>query len=176
MENIVEALLFASGEPVKIMDIANVLNVDCRKAIEIVENYAKSLEENKRPLMIRKLDDSYQLCTEPKYYEYISKLYEPKQKQGLSNAAMETLSIIAYKQPITRSEIEKIRGVNSDRSVSSLMEFGLVSELGKLDAPGKPRLYGTTDDFLRVFGYSSLSELPEIVLEENLDEENTENK
>ena len=88
MENIVEALLFASGEPVKIMDIANVLNVDCRKAIEIVDNYAKSLEENKRPLMIRKLDDSYQLCTEPKYYEYISKLYEPKQKQGLSNAAM----------------------------------------------------------------------------------------
>ena len=167
MENIVEALLFASGEPVKIMDIANVLNVDCRKAIEIVDKYAKSLEDNKRPLMIRKLDDAYQLCTEPKYYEYISKLYEPKQKQGLSNAAMETLSIIAYKQPITRSEIEKIRGVNSDKSVSSLMEFGLVSELGKLDAPGKPRLYGTTDNFLRVFGYSSLSELPEIILEEN---------
>jgi len=121
--------------------------------------------------MIRKINDGYQMCTKSQYHKYISKLFDTKQKQNLSQAAMETLAIIAYKQPVTRQEIEKLRGVNSDRSVSILSEYGLIEDVGRLDAPGRPLIYSTTEEFLRVFGYSSLKDLPKF----NVEEKNADN-
>ena len=109
-----------------------------------------------------KLDDSYQMCTSPDIYEYLIKIAKQPKKYVLTEVLLETLSIIAYKQPVTKSEIEKIRGVSCGHAVNKLVEYNLVTELGRLDAPGRPMLFGTTEDFLRSFGVSSIEELPEL--------------
>ncbi len=169
-ESILEGVLFAAGDVVKEDILSNIL-MENKKSIEkIVDSLNEKFESENRALTIRKINDSYQMCTKTDYHKYISKLYETKQKQNLSQAAMETLAIIAYKQPVTRQEIEKLRGVNSDRSVAVLSEFGLVEDVGRLDAPGRPLIYATTDEFLRVFGYSSLTDLPKFNLEQNVSE------
>lgn len=167
-EAILEGVLFAAGDVVKLDTLSKILEVNIEEVENIVEGLNEKFCQENRAITIRKINDSYQMCTKTDYHKYISKLYETKQKQNLSQAAMETLAIIAYKQPVTRQEIEKLRGVNSDRSVSVLSEFGLIEDIGRLDAPGRPLIYATTDEFLRVFGYKNLTDLPQFNLEQNI--------
>jgi segregation and condensation protein B len=176
MEAVVEGLLFAAGDPVPLEKLAEILELDKKTAKRFLDNMAVTLQNSKRGILMREVDGSYQLCTRPEHFEYISKLVEPRQKQALSQAAFETLSIIAYNQPVTRARIEMIRGVNSDSALIRLIERNLVREAGRLDAPGKPMLYETTEEFLRSFGFKSTKDLPVLELEnmtaDKLPEEN----
>jgi segregation and condensation protein B len=156
----VEGILFAAGEPVKAAKLAVVLNTDIDTIKNAVESLKEEYNENKRGFNIIDILDGYQICSRPEYYAYIQEILGEQRNQPLSNAAMETLAIIAYKQPITRGQIEHIRGVNSDGCVNRLYERGLIDEAGRLDAPGRPILYVTTDTFLRCFGLSSPDDLP----------------
>ena len=163
LEGIIEAILFSNGESVSAEKIAEVTEVDLdtvEKVIENMENKYKS--DVSRGIHIIRLENNYQICTKPDAYRYIRILNEKKSKPVLSNAGLEVLSIIAYNQPVTRGTIEFIRGVNSDGALARLVDLELVEEKGRLDAPGKPILFGTTEEFLRCFGISSLDALPEI--------------
>ena len=170
-EAIIEGLLFAAGAVVKTSTLISIIDEKELEIDKLMQSINGKFEEENRAIMIRKINDGYQMCTKSEYHKYISKLFDTKQKQNLSQSAMETLAIIAYKQPVTRQEIEKLRGVNSDRSVSILSEYGLIEDVGRLDAPGRPLIYSTTEEFLRVFGYSSLKDLPKF----NLEEKNADN-
>ncbi len=170
MEAVIEGLLFAAGDPVSLEKLAEVLELDKKTARLILGNMAVSIQNSKRGILLREIDGSYQLCSRPEHAEYIRKLVEPRQKQALSQAAFETLSIIAYNQPVTRAKIETIRGVNSDSAITRLLERNLIKDAGRLDAPGKPILYETTEEFLRSFGFRSVKDLPIIELE-NLQQE-----
>lgn len=165
MEAVIEGMLFAAGDPVPLEKLAEILELDKKTARLIVNNMAASIQNSKRGVLLRELDGCYQLCSRPEHYEYIRKLVEPRQKQALSQAAFETLSIVAYNQPVTRARIETIRGVNSDSAITRLVERNLIKEAGRLDAPGKPMLYETTEEFLRSFGFKSVKDLPIIELE-----------
>ena len=160
IEAIVEGLLFAAGDALPLEKIAEVLELDKKTTRLILNNMILSYKASKRGIMIRDINDAYQLCTRPEHYEYLRKLNEPRQKQALSQAAYETLAIIAYNRPITRGRIEQIRGVNSDSAITRLLERNLIKEAGRLDTPGKPLLFETTDEFLRSFGFRSLADLP----------------
>ena len=173
-ESIIEAMLFASGNAVKIEDMAEILNVDGKTIKELIKSINVRFDEENRPVTIREIDKGFQMCTKPQYHQYIRKLQEQKPKKNLSQSAMETLAIIAYKQPVTRIEIEKIRGVNSDHAVSTLAEFGLIEDIGRADLPGRPLLYSTTEEFLRKFGYSSLEDLPPLANFETKNEEDVQ--
>ena len=161
----IEGILFAAGEPVKAAKLAIVLDVGVDEIKKAVAELKEEYDENKRGFNIIDIMDGYQICSRPEYYAYIQEILGEQRNQPLSNAAMEALAIIAYKQPITRGQIEHIRGVNSDGCVNRLYERGLIDEAGRLDAPGRPILYVTTDTFLRCFGLSSPSELPPVNLE-----------
>lgn len=161
----VEGILFAAGEPVKTAQLAAALDTNIKSVNEAVRELKDEYNSSKRGFAIIDINEGYQICSRPEYYAYIQVILGEQRRQALSNAAMETLAIIAYKQPITKSGIEYIRGINSDGSVNRLIERGLVEERGRLNAPGRPILYGTTVDFLRCFGLSTLSELPEVNLE-----------
>ena len=156
----VEAMLFAAGEAVRLDDLAGALGTDRREARNLVKGLTERYETENRGIKIIELDGSYQMCTSPEYYEFIESLGRTQKRKPLSQAVMETLAIIAYRQPVTKSEIENIRGVGADHTVNRLLEYGLVNELGRADAPGRPVLFGTTEEFLRRFGISSLKELP----------------
>lgn len=170
-DRIIEALLFAAGEPVGIEQIAKVLEVNVSGARERVEFLMHQYEEEHRGFQILRLEDSYQMTTRPEYYEAVSKMYRSGQKITLSETQLETLAIIAYKQPVTKQEVEDIRGVRSDNVINRLMEFNLVMEKGRKKAPGRPILFGTTDEFLRNFQLQSLAELPHLEDPEKLKEE-----
>lgn len=159
-ESIVEGLLFANGDPLPLEKLAEILELDRKTTRLILNNMSMNYQNSKRGIMLREIDGSYQLCTRFEHYEYIRKLFEPRQKQALSQAAFETLAIIAYNQPVTRAKIEMIRGVNSDSAVIRLVERNLVRESGRLDSPGRPMLYETTEEFLRSFGFKSPADLP----------------
>lgn len=161
IQSIIESVLFAAGDAVEIERLADIVDVDKRSLREILQKMMDSYNFERRGIHIIRMEDSYQLCTRGEYYEYIAKLAEPPRKQNLSNAALEVLSIVAYKQPVTRSSIEHIRGVNCDYIVNRLIERNFIEEKGRLDAPGKPILFGTTQHFLRTFGVQSLDELPD---------------
>ena len=156
----VEAMLFASGDAIELADIAAVLGTDKRMARKIVEGLAERYELENRGIQIAALDDAYQMRTSPDYHEFIESLGKTSRKKALTPAVMETLAIIAYKQPATKADIENIRGVGADHAVNKLVEFGLVQETGRADAPGRPVMFGTSEEFLRYFGISSLKELP----------------
>lgn len=174
LEAIIEGVLFAIGDAVSMDKLSEVVGVEKDKLIEIVTQMAKKYDEDKnRGVRIIRLEDSFQLCTKTELYEYVRMFIERKGRNSLSNAALEVLSIVAYNQPVTRSTIEFIRGVNSDGSLAKLVELGLVDEVGRLDAPGRPVLFGTTEEFLRCFSISSLENLPEIDIM-SLDEETDE--
>ncbi|MEE0944339.1 MAG: SMC-Scp complex subunit ScpB [Clostridia bacterium] len=167
MENVnieyaIEGILFAAGEPVKSSKLAAVLE----STVEVIDKAAKKLQESydadMRGLKIIEIDEGYQLCSRPEYYAYIQDVLGEQRRQALSNAAMEALAIIAYKQPVTKGQVEFIRGVNSDGAVNRLVERGLVEECGRLDAPGRPILFRTTQNFLRCFGLKTPQELPAI--------------
>ena len=159
---IIEAILFSVGRPVEIKELVMVLELGAEDIIQILENMKVEFEEQKRGIEIIKINDAYQLCTKKEYFEYIYPIVDKRNKPNLSQAAMETLAIIAYNPKVTRAEIESIRGVNSDGTIYKLLEHNLIEDAGKLDAPGRPSTYKTTNEFLRLFGYSSLEELPEL--------------
>ena len=160
---ILEGILFACGEAVPVKRLSEVMEMtegEVRKILnELCEEYDNSPE---RGIHIIRLEDSYQLCTKREYYDYIHLLKERSRRAALTNAGLEVLSVVAYNQPVTRSAIEFIRGVNSDGPLNTLIASGLVCEVGRMDAPGRPLLFGTTEEFLRCFNLSSLSELPDI--------------
>ena len=158
----IEGILFAAGEPVKAAMLAVALDTDIGNIELAVDELKREYDSAHRGVAIIDIDEGYQICSRPEYYAYIQVILGEQRKQALSNAAMEALAIIAYKQPITRGGVEFIRGVNSDGAVNRLVERGLVEELGRLDAPGRPILYGTTANFLRCFGLSTLEDLPDI--------------
>lgn len=156
----IEGILFAAGEPVKAAKLAAVLETDIETVTEAVKLLRYNYDTEERGMTIIDIDDGYQLCSRPDYYNYIQLILGEQRRQALSNAAMEVLAIIAYKQPITRGQIEYVRGVNSDAAVNRLVERGLIEESGRLDAPGRPILYKTTQNFLRCFGLSTPKDLP----------------
>ena len=159
-EAIVEAILFTMGESVELERIAKTLELDTERTKKIIEHLMQRYEEDGVGVKIMELYGSYQMCTKGEMYEYLVKIAKQPKKHVLTDVLLETLSIIAYKQPITKAEIEKIRGVSCDHAVNKLVEYNLVCELGRLDAPGRPLLFGTTEEFLRSFGVQSIDELP----------------
>ncbi len=169
VKSIIEALLFTWGDPLSLEDISDVIELDKNSLKTIISEMIDDFNFNRRGIQIIQTNDKYQLSTRPEHFEWIKKLCTPRINKTLSNAALETLSIIAYKQPITKAEIEIIRGVKCDKALSTLIEKNLIKEMGRLDRAGKPIIYGTTDDFLRCFGLSSLEVLPELD-ESNIDE------
>lgn len=160
----VEGILFAAGEPVRASKLAAVLEVDVDAVRQAVRQLKYQYDTELRGVQIIEIDEGYQICSRPEYYAYIQEILGEQRRQALSNAAMEALAIIAYKQPITRGQVEYIRGVNSDGAVNRLVERGLIEECGRLDAPGRPILYQTTQNFLRCFGLKTPKDLPEIDL------------
>lgn len=161
-EAAIEAILFAVGDSVETDKIAKAIEQDKETTKKIIYHMMERYREEDRGIQIMELEDSFQLCTKSEMYEYLIRVAKQPRKVVLTDVVMETLSIIAYKQPITKLEIEKIRGVKCDHAVNKLIEYNLVKELGRLDAPGRPLLFGTTEDFLRHFGVHSLDDLPEM--------------
>lgn len=161
-KGIIEAILFAAGRDVKVNELMSALELSSEEIIGIVESMKIDYEEENRGIQIINVDGSYQLCTKKELYDYIYPVFDKRSKPNLSQAAMETLSIIAYNPKITRAEIESIRGVNSDGTIYKLLDYHLIEDSGKLDAPGRPTTYSTTKEFLRLFGLESLEELPDL--------------
>lgn len=162
LESIIEAILFTMGESVEVDKIAAAIEHDVDTTRKILHNMMDRYDTQERGVRIIELGDSFQMCTKPEMYEYLIKVAKQPKKYVLTDVMLETLSIIAYKQPVTRIEIEKIRGVKSDHAVNKLIEYDLVCEVGRLDAPGRPLLFGTTEEFLRRFSVQSLDDLPGI--------------
>ena len=160
LEAAIEAILFTMGESVELSQIADAIQQDKETTRKIIQNMMDKYQKKDRGIQIIELEQSYQLCSKKEYYECLIRLAMHPKKPALTDVMLETLSIIAYKQPVTKAEIEKIRGVSSDHAVNKLVEYDLAQELGRLDAPGRPMLFGTTDTFLRAFGLSSVDELP----------------
>ena len=161
-EAIIEAVLFAMGDSVELSKLTHVLEMEPQKIRDIIAKMNEKYQEEDRGISIIELEDSYQLCTKPDLYEYLIKVAKAPRKYVMSDTLLETLSIVAYKQPVTRLEVEKIRGVKSDHAVNKLVEYGLVEEVGRLDAPGRPILFGTTEEFLRRFSVPSIDDLPSL--------------
>ncbi|MCI5856835.1 MAG: SMC-Scp complex subunit ScpB [Agathobacter sp.] len=157
---IIEAILFTMGEAVELERIADAIELDKKQTKAILESMMEEYKSDRIGIELIELDGSYQMCTKPEMYEYLIRIAKQPKKRVLTDVLLETLSIIAYKQPVTRTEIEKIRGVSCDHAVNKLVEYNLVKELGRLDAPGRPLLFGTTEEFLRSFGVSSIDDLP----------------
>lgn len=162
LEAVIEAILFAMGEAVEAERIAGAIEHDVDTTRRIIRNMMDRYEKEESGIQIIELEDSFQMCTKANMYEYLTKITRIPKKHVLTDVLLETLSIIAYKQPITKLEIEAIRGVKSDHAVNKLIEYNLVAEVGRMDAPGRPHLFGTTEDFLRSFGIHSLTDLPVI--------------
>lgn len=159
-KEIIEAILFSAGRVVTQEELVLALEIDKKQVEELVKNMQKDFAN--RGIEIIKIEDGYQLCSKKEYYEYIYPILDKRAKPNLSTAALETLAIIAYNQRTTRAEIEAIRGVNSDGTIYKLLDYGLIEDAGKADLPGKPTTYKTTPEFLKMFGYESLSKLPEL--------------
>ncbi len=164
-----EAMIFSVGDAVEEDELIRALDPERaedkeyqKEVREAVNALIASYEDENRGIRLIRLDSRLQLCTKNEYYDPLIRLVNMPKKHSLTDVVLETLSIIAYKQPVTRAEIEKIRGVSSDHAVNKLLEYNLIREVGRLDAPGHPILFGTTDEFLRSFGISSMDELPDI--------------
>lgn len=186
IKSIIEAILFSAGRIVETKELMAILELSNEDIDSIMQNMKSEFEEQNRGIEIIKVENGYQMCSKKEYYDYIYPIFDNRAKPSLSAAALETLSIIAYNPKITRAEIEQIRGVNSDGSIYKLLEYNLIEEVGRLDAPGRPTIYSTTKDFLKMFGMSSIEELPElpkykideneqIVIDEIIDDTNKEN-
>lgn len=159
-KEIIEAILFSAGRVVTQEELVLALEIDKKQVEELVKNMQKDFAN--RGIEIIKIEDGYQLCSKKEYYEYIYPILDKRAKPNLSTAALEALAIIAYNQRATRAEIEAIRGVNSDGTIYKLLDYGLIEDAGKADLPGKPTTYKTTPEFLKLFGYENLSNLPEL--------------
>lgn len=162
-EAAISAILFAMGDSVEYKKLSEAIGYSIEETKEIVANMQRKYDKNKEfGLTIVELEDSVQMCSKNDMYDYLIKVAKIPKNMHLSDTALETLSIIAYKQPVTRAEVEKIRGVSCDHAINKLLEFNLIMELGRLNAPGRPLLFGTTEQFLRSFGVKSIDELPVI--------------
>lgn len=159
---IIEAILFACGREVKIQELMSALELGSNEILELIEEMKNEYEKAGRGIEIIKVNDAIQLTTKKEYYEYIYPIFDKRSKPNLSNAALETLSIIAYNPKITKAEIESIRGVGSDGTIYKLLEYNLIENVGKADAPGRPSMYSVTNEFLKMFGITSLDDLPEL--------------
>ena len=162
IKSIIEAILFAAGRQVTIKELMISLEIPKEDLENIIVSMQEDYREQSRGIEIIKVDDSYQLCTKKKLYEFLYPILDKRSKPNLSNAALETLAIIAYNPRVTRAEIESIRGVGADACIYKLLEYGLIQEGGKADLPGKPMTYVTSNEFLKMFGYTSLNDLPEL--------------
>ena len=156
----IEAILFVSGDAVEIRDLARAMNLDEKTVRKILKELESEYDYQQRGFLLKRFGDRVQLATRPLYAEDVVRLLQPVQKQSLSQAAMETLAVVAYKQPVTRAEVEQIRGVKCDYSLQSLTVRGLIQEVGRRETVGRPILFGTTDEFLSRFGIESLEQLP----------------
>ena len=157
---IIEAVLFTMGDSVEIKKLAEIIEVDKKEIEQALIELSEDYQQEERGISLIQLEDAVQLCTKTEMYDYLMKIAKAPRNYSLTDTVLETLSIVAYKQPVTRLEIEKIRGVSCDHAVNKLVEYNLIKELGRLDAPGRPLLFGTTEEFLRCFGVKSLEELP----------------
>lgn len=169
IEAAIEAILFTMGDSVELSRIATAIGHDEETTKRLIHNMMDKYQHEDRGIQIIELEDSFQMCTKKEMYEYLIRVASTPKRQVLTDVLLETLSIIAYKQPVTKMDIEKIRGVKCDHAVNKLVEYNLVCEAGRLDAPGRPILFATTEDFLRSFGVSSIEELP-LVKQDKLDE------
>jgi len=168
LESVIEALLFISGEAISLQIIAKSIEMDKATTKAIINSLAEKYIAEKRGLRIVEIEGAYQMCTAPECFAFLHGMYQGKERQGMSQSLLETLAIVAYKQPITRGQIEDIRGVSAERAVNKLLDKGVICETGRLNTPGRPILFGTTKEFLRYFGFHSIHELPD--LEEEIDE------
>lgn len=159
---IIEAILFAAGRVIKINELMAILEISSDEVIFIVNSLQEDYQKEDRGIEIIKVEDGYQLATKREMYEYLYPIFDKRNKPNLSQASMETLSIIAYNPKITRAEIESIRGVNSDGTIYKLLEYNLIENVGKADLPGRPTMYSVTENFLKMFGIKSLEELPDL--------------
>lgn len=162
LEGIIESILFTMGESVELSKIAMAIEHDEATTRKVIHQMMDKYEVENRGIRIVELEDSFQMCTKTEMYEYLIKIAKQPKRYVLTDVLLETLSIIAYKQPVTKLEIEKIRGVKSDHAVNKLVEYNLACEVGRLDAPGKPLLFGTTEEFLRRFSIQSVDDLPSL--------------
>ena len=162
IKTIIEAILFSAGRVVETNEFIKILEISEEDVHTILQNMKTEFEELNRGIEIIKVNNGYQMCSKKEYYDYIYPIFDNRAKPSLSPASLETLSIIAYNPKITRAEIEQIRGVNSDGTIYKLLEYNLIEEVGRLDAPGRPTIYSTTNEFLKMFGISNLDELPEL--------------
>ncbi len=160
LQSAIEAILFTMGDSVELEKLASAIGHDEETTKKLIHNMMDKYEAQDRGIRIIELDNAYQLCTKKEMYEYLIRVAKQPKRYVLTDVLLETLSIVAYKQPVTKLEIEKIRGVKSDHAVKMLVAYGLVEETGRLDAPGRPLLFGTTEEFLRRFSVHSLDELP----------------
>lgn len=159
---VLEAILFTMGDSVAIDNLASVIEEDKKTTRQILEEMMQDYDAQDKGIGLTMLDDAVQMCTKGELYEYLIKIAKAPKKFVLTDTLLETLSIIAYKQPVTRLEIERVRGVSCDHAVNKLLEYDLIMEVGRLDAPGRPLLFGTTEQFLRSFGVRSIEDLPEL--------------
>lgn len=169
-KSVIEGLLFTFGDPLEAKELSRVMDVPIKEITRLLQEMKDEFDFNRRGIRLIRFNDSYQLGTRPEHHEWIRSIVLDRNTKALSNAALETLSIIAYRQPVTKAEIDRIRGVKSDRSIETLVMRRLVRETGRLDRPGKPILYGTTDEFLKYFGLEALDQLPPVenfMMEEN---------
>lgn len=162
IKSALEAMMFIWGEPLSAKTAAEVLNEDWELVYSCFKELENKYENEEGGLRIRQVEKSFQFVSHPDYSDYIERLCTPIKKRRLSQAALEVLAIVAYKQPVTKGEIDSIRGIKSDRVMEGLMSRELVTEVGRANGIGRPILYGTTDDFLKYFGFTSIKELPEI--------------
>lgn len=162
IEAAVEAILFTMGEAVELEKIAAAIGHDKETTRKIIHQMMDRYKDSDRGIHIIELENSFQLCSKTEYYDVLIRVAKQPKKHVLTDVQLEVLSVTAYKQPVTRAEIEKIRGVNSDHALNKLIEYGLIQEVGRLNAPGRPLLFGTTEDFLRNFGVSSIEDLPSL--------------
>ena len=160
LESAIEAILFTMGDSVELGKIASAIEHDEETTRKIVHQMMDKYQAEDRGIQIVELEDSFQLCTKKRNYDYLIRIAKQPRRYVLTDVLLETLSIIAYKQPVTKLEVEKIRGVKSDHAVNKLVEYNLACEVGRLDAPGKPILFGTTEEFLRRFSIQSVDDLP----------------
>ena len=162
IKSALESMMFTWGEPLDIKTAADVFNIDSKEAYECFAELAKEYEEEGRGIVIREVNRAFQFVTREENADYVRKLCTPVKEKRLSQSALEVLAIIAYKQPVTKGEIEAVRGIKCDRVIEGLSKKNLVKEVGRSNAIGRPILYGTTDDFLKHFGFISLKDLPNI--------------
>lgn len=171
--NIIEAILFVAGEPVLVKDIQRNLDVSELDVVQAVDELERHLSEQQRGIVLKRFGGHIQLATRAEYASFVEKMLQPVQKQSLSHAALETLAVVAYRQPVTRLDVEMVRGVKCDYSIQSLVNKNLIQEVGRKDTVGHPILYGTTDQFLSHFGLSAIDDLPEPIFM-NVPEEGAE--